>query len=420
MDKPRLTTLHIAPRAAARRFGGALLGADPQGRVQSLAALTVVALSSVVAGLILGGQSGRLEELPGLLLLVPAATALRGNVFGALGSRLGTSIHTGTFDLSGRLVTVVGQNVWASGVLALTMSTMIAIVGKGGAELFGIADAMGLDEFIVISVIGGLMASVVVLSITLALAAGSVRFGWDPDNVTAPLVTAAGDLATLPALMFAAVLVGNRWFTIPAAIVLSTIAAGALTWALRSRARLLRQVVVESLPVLLVAALLELFAGVSVENQLESLAAQPELLVVLPGFLAAAGALGGILSSRLSSKLHLGLTATAGMPDRAARADIRSTIALAVPVFAFSAVAADVAAGWFDLAGPSLGRLVGAVVAGGIVATLVVVVVAYYGTVAAVRFGFDPDTYGIPLVTSVLDLTGALTLLAAIEVVILT
>ena len=35
-------------------------------------------------------------------------------------------------------------------------------------------------------------------------------------NVTAPLVTAAGDLATLPALMLAATLVGQETFTVPA------------------------------------------------------------------------------------------------------------------------------------------------------------------------------------------------------------
>ena len=38
-----------------------------------------------------------------------------------------------------------------------------------------------------------------------------------------------------------------------------------------------------------------------------------------------------------------------------------------------------------------------------------------YSTIAAVRFGLDPDTYGIPLVTSVLDLVGAFTFILAIE-----
>jgi len=47
---------------------------------------------------------------------------------------------------------------------------------------------------------------------------------------------------------------------------------------------------------------------------------------------------------------------------------------------------------------------------GGALAILFVVTVAYYGTVAAYRTGVDPDTYGIPIVSSSVDLVGAFTL----------
>jgi mgtE-like transporter len=45
---------------------------------------------------------------------------------------------------------------------------------------------------------------------------------------------------------------------------------------------------------------------------------------------------------------------------------------------------------------------------------LFVVAVAYYGTVAAYRTGVDPDTYGIPVVSSSVDFVGAFTLILAI------
>jgi len=41
-------------------------------------------------------------------------------------------------------------------------------------------------------------------------------------------------------------------------------------------------------------------------------------------------------------------------------------------------------------------------------------VVAYYGTFAVVRFGLDPDSHGIPLVSAVLDVVGAATLIGAL------
>ena len=91
--------------------------------------------TGLVAGLVLGSITGTLELLPGLLVLVPAAVGLRGNVFGALGSRLGTLVATGSFRLSvaGR-DTLVGQNLAASVALSLGVSLLLAFVAKGIAE----------------------------------------------------------------------------------------------------------------------------------------------------------------------------------------------------------------------------------------------------------------------------------------------
>src|SRR5881275_1347998 len=98
----------------ARRIGArlrAVVVADVAGTRQGLAALLVSSAGDLVAGLTLGAITHTLQTLPGLLVLVPAAIGMRGNVFGALGSRFSTAIHTGTFRVSRRLDTLVGQNV---------------------------------------------------------------------------------------------------------------------------------------------------------------------------------------------------------------------------------------------------------------------------------------------------------------------
>lgn len=394
-----------------------LLGPDPRGVGQSLGALCILAVTSVIAGVVLGRSHERLAELPGLLLLVPAAIALRGNIFGAMGSRLGTAIHTGTFRLSLRSTSVVGQNVGASMVLTLTLSLALALLASAVASGVGVAGAIGVADYVVISVVGGTLASVFVLLVALGLATGSVRWGLDPDNVTAPMVTAAGDVLTLPALILASRLVQREVVTPVVAAVVVVATAVSLAAAIRSRAPLLRTVLRESLPVLLVAAFLSLMAGVAVENRFDVFADSPVLLVMVPGYLATAGALGGILSNRLSSKLHLGLIAPLVMPQRGARADVGVTLALAVPVFVLVALVSQGGGSLVDLAGPGPGRLVAVALTGGMLAVLVVVAVAYYGTIAAVRFGVDPDTVGIPLVTAVLDLVGAFTLVFAIQAI---
>ena len=67
----------------------AAVESDAAGLRQALAALLVSSGGDLLAGLTLGAITGTLEDLPGLLVLVPAAIGMRGNIFGALGSRLG-------------------------------------------------------------------------------------------------------------------------------------------------------------------------------------------------------------------------------------------------------------------------------------------------------------------------------------------
>ncbi|HEX6567981.1 MAG TPA: magnesium transporter, partial [Acidimicrobiales bacterium] len=66
-------------------------------------------------------------------------------------------------------------------------------------------------------------------------------------------------------------------------------------------------------------------------------------------------------------------------------------------------------------ASPGLGQMVVVSLIAGALAIVFVVAVAYYGTVAAYRTGADPDTYGIPVVSSSVDLVGAFTLIISIS-----
>ncbi len=397
----------------ARRLR-ALLGDDAVDATQSLSALLVSSVFAVLAGVILASVTGQLEDMPGLLLLVPAAIALRGNVFGALGSRLGTAIHAGTFQLRVRRDTLVGQNIVAAALLSLVLSVVIAALAKAVAIAFDLSPTLTLLEFIVVSAIGGVLASAVVLGITLLLAAGSVRYGWDLDNVTAPLVTATGDMVTVPALLVGTLFIDHGALTTVLAVALVTAAAIGVVAALRSSLDRVRQITIESLPVLAVAGVLDLVAGVTIEKRADEFFTYESLLVLLPAYLGLAGALGGILSSRLSTGLHLGLVAPSPVPGRPARRSMVGVFALGLPVFALIGATSHLAAEVAGYSHPGLGRMVAVAVSGGVFAVILVVLVAYYGTLAAVRLGLDPDTYGIPLVTSTLDVAGAFTLILAI------
>jgi mgtE-like transporter len=394
-----------------------LVGGDPVAYRDTFVALSVAAVTSLVAGITLATTTDTLEELPGLLLLVPAALAVKGNIFGALGSRLGTSIHTGQFQLSVQLDTVVGQNTAAALILSLAVSVELALLAKGVAIVFNVSPTMSLVDFIAVSALGGVLASMVVLAITLVIAAGSVRYGWDLDNVVAPLVTATGDVITLPALVWAASIAGVGGVTTTVAVAVSTLSLLGVIWALRADHMILRTVMRESLPILTLAGILDLVAGITIEKRLADFVEFPVLLILLPGFLGTAGALGGVLASRWSTKVHLGLLQPSAVPSRQAGADVVMLVSLAVPMFVAAGLIAELGGVITRQASPGVGQLVAVALIGGLLASIAVVAVAYYTTVAAIRFGLDPDTHGIPMVTSSLDFVGAFALILALVAV---
>src|SRR3954463_13416324 len=172
-------------RVPTRSLGArvrAILGPDAASVGQGMAALLVSSGGDLLAGLTLGAITHTLEDLPGLLVLVPAAIGMRGNIFGALGSRLphppptrgsrlGTAIHTGEFSLARRRDTVVGQNILASLTLTLSISFALAVLAKAVAVGFGLGHTISIADFVVISILGGIISSVVVLGLTLAVAA---------------------------------------------------------------------------------------------------------------------------------------------------------------------------------------------------------------------------------------------------------
>ncbi len=403
------------PRLAWRPFGG-LLGPAIGDASQSLGALSLSATTSLITGFTFAFFADSLRSNPGLLLFIPAAIGLRGNVFGPLGSRLSTALQAGTLTWSWKRDSLLGQNVIGAMASSLVAALGVSVIAELVAQLItaGSIDVIGISDFVVVSVLGGTLASIVVLGITLGLAVASTRFGWDLDNVTAPLVSASGDFVTLPAIVLVTGLIGRGWLTRGLAIASTLVVVFVALYVLRSSLDTAKRILIEAMPILMVAGTMSLIAGVVLERSIDRFLTFSVLIVLLPGYLATAGALGGILSNRLSTKVHLGLIEAAKLPRGDARGDIRITFTLALPIFVLLALLAGTLGVAAGRSSPGLVLLIAVAATGGLLATTFVAVVAYYGTFAAVRFGLDPDSHGIPLVSASLDVVGAATLIFAL------
>jgi mgtE-like transporter len=282
---------------------------------------------------------------------------------------------------------------------------------------FGLGPTISLVDFMVVSVVGAILSSIVVLVLTVAVAAYCANRLLDLDNVAAPIVTAAGDVATLPSLFLATYLLGIRGLTPTIAILSVVFAIVAVVGTLRSSGLpLMRRIVVESMPVLVLAGAVDILAGLTIDKRFESFKTFPALLVLVPPFLEDSGSLGAILAARIASKLHLGTLGEGRAPWRAATDDVLLIYLYAVPVFVFLGLSSVIVAHVVNLHSPGAPQMLGVSLLAGFVATSAAVIVGYYSAVATYRLGLDPDNHGVPLVTSSLDLLGALSLILAIVI----
>ncbi len=178
----------------------------------------------------------------------------------------------------------------------------------------------------------------------------------------------------------------------------------------------IRTMVLTMVPLLAGLSILQMISGSVLESFEDVLLDNPSLLVILPVQIGAAGNLGSIMCSRLSTQLHLGtFEFRRDNPD--VRANGGAVLALGATVFTLVGIAA-----W------AIGRVLGGTLsfaevltislASGMALSVFVVVFSLVSVYASYRLGYNPDDTTIPIVTNICDITGVLILFAVVSVVI--
>ena len=397
------------PRRARRLW--AYWRAEQRTLRQGLVALALSTLAGFVAGLTLAHITGTLQELPGLIVLIPAAVGMKGTIFGAIGARLGTANVAGLLEPTLRPGTVLQRNVYVAVVTTFSSALWLAVLSVLASAAFG-EPSISLWRLATVSIVGGAIGSALILMITLALSVLSYRRGWDLDSVSTPMVTALGDMTTLPSLFLATYLLRSDLVAVPAAVISIAVAVYAAIRSYTVADRVIRRIVVEMTAVILLTPILDILAGTLLRARQEQLVAVPVLLALIPPFVSQAGALGGIFTSRTASKLQIGVMTARGLPEIPALVDASIVSALSIAVFAMVGVVAYALGVATDLVGmPSLPALVGGTVLAGLIVTPVTLVAGYYLAIGTFRFGLDPDDQSVPIITSVMDLAGVAVLL---------
>lgn len=169
-------------------------------------------------------------------------------------------------------------------------------------------------------------------------------------------------------------------------------------------------------PLLIVLSVIVLWAGITLEAAEAMLRAHGVLAVIVPAMIAMGGNLGAILSSRLTTRFHLGTTVL-DPRDRVLWANVAAILALAGTIFTALACGAYVIGRALGGAMPLLSLLTICLVSGMAVA-VVAILFSFGATYASFRLGVDPDDVTIPIVTNIVDVFGMLIFIAVARTVL--
>ncbi len=403
----------FAPRRRAIRVW-AYWRAENRTLRQGFAALLVSAAAGLVAGIFLAAISDTLLQLAGLYILIPAAVGVRGAISGTMGARLGTSVAAGTFEVTADRRGVLYQNVYTAVILTFSSALYLSMLAKISATVFGLP-SMSFRDYAIVAVVGGGLGSALIITVTVALSVFSFRRGYDLDTVSTPVVTAAGDMVTIPMLFLATFLLRAGWLDDVLAVLsillcIYVTVRGALT-----DLKPVRRALLEMVGVILLTPIIDILAGTVVEPRLGRFHEYRGLLVIIPPLVSTVGALGGILASRLSSKLHLGVLRGRALPERLAWLD--ATLVAAFGFVSFLAIGSfGFVYSLFVGVSPGPQVMIGGTLLAGLIATGFAVLISYYVAIGTFRSGLDPDNHAVPLITSTMDLIGVLCLLSVLAV----
>ncbi|MBR0370196.1 MAG: magnesium transporter [Methanobrevibacter sp.] len=380
---------------------------------ESFIALLICALGDLFAGIILGNMTFFLETFPGLLVIIPGAIGMRGNIFGSFASRLSTNLHIGMISPKFEFSEQLNDNIISSFVLTLLLSMFLAIIAKLFCILFHY-ESISTVDLILISVIAGVISNLIMLPITMLISFRSFNHGWDPDNVTTPIIAAVGDLFTLPAIIASVYILTylNSYLLIKdiISIIIVILIIIALIYTIK-RGEESKKIIYQSTPVLLLCSFLGVSAGGILNSSVETLLTNPSLLTLLPLFSGVSGSLISILSARLSSGLHYGLIEPLKKPTGESIHNFLICYILAVVMYPLIGFIAEDSTDILGLTGVGFVNIISISTISGFIMLSLMIFVVYFISITSYNRDLDPDNIVIPISTSVTDTISSLTLI---------
>ncbi len=165
--------------------------------------LVVVTLASVFSGQVLQDNERVLSLFPAFLIAIPAFINMAGDLASVLAARLTTAMYTGLLEPKFRFSQTLNTNYIATLIVGIIG---FSFLGAASSFLAGVLFKVSIqfDPILIFIVIfaSGLITTGVMFIIGIVVAIFSFRKGWDPDNITTPIVTTIADATGILVLFF--------------------------------------------------------------------------------------------------------------------------------------------------------------------------------------------------------------------------
>jgi mgtE-like transporter len=373
----------------------------------SLIALFISILGDLFTGNILSqSMEPYFVNYAGLMVIIPGAIGLRGNIYGSLASRLGSNLHIGLVSAEFKKSKILTRDILVSTTLMLNLSLIIAIMGFVFCEIFHILH-ISINDFALILMLGGLVSALIMLPSTIVLSFISFRKKWDPDNVTNPILSSSGDLIALPSLILVMLFLYDipKVFRDILLIILILITIILVIYCFKSSN--LRKIMKETIPIHLYGAFLQVCAGGVLAGAIDTLLANPALLALVPLIAGEAGSLISIFSSRISSALHMGVIKDKFVFTPEVKKNFKISLVLSAIVFSvlpFFSQVLRLFLGQISFTELDLVRIFLTSVITGSILMPVLFTLIFFISVKLFNWKLDPDNIVIPFATSTADL----------------
>lgn len=179
-----------------------------------------------------------------------------------------------------------------------------------------------------------------------------------------------------------------------------------------------KEIFKESVPVLTLTAAISIVSGLFLNNNEDVFKFLPGLLIIIPSFIAINGNISSVMTSRLSSALHMGLIKPNFRRTHLLMRNFYSMVFISLVAFPVLGVFAGALNIMFGGGAEYMMIFPLITFAAGMSTALILIFVSMIFSYLTYRKGLDPDNVVIPLLTTIGDLVGISVLLIITGLVI--